>query len=52
MDRIFNKDDYLIKHKEKDIFSIYPPKTATCLTPNKNSLNPSEYAWLWWTSYI
>ena len=52
MDRIFKKDDYLIKHKEKDIFSVYPPTTATCLTSIKTGLNPSEHGWLGWTSYI
>ena len=52
IDKILNKDDYLIKMRKKEIFSVYPPTTATCLNSIKTGLNPSEHGWLGWTSYV
>ena len=52
LDKILNKNDYLIKNKKSDIFTVYPPTTATCLNSIKTGLNPSEHGWLGWTSYV
>ena len=52
IDKILNKDDYLIKMRKKEIFSVYPPTTATCLNSIKTGLNPSEHGWFGWTSYV
>ena len=52
IDKILNKDDYLIKKRKKEIFSVYPPTTAACLTSIKTGLNPSEHGWLGWTQYV
>ena len=52
MDKILNKDDYLIKNRKAEIFSVFPPTTASCLTSIKTGLNPSEHGWLGWSTYV
>ena len=52
LDKILNKNDFLIKNRKKDIFSVFPPTTAASLNTIKTGLNPSEHGWLGWTSYI
>ena len=52
IEKILNKNDYLIKNRKKDLFSVYPPTTAACLNSIKTGLNPSEHGWLGWTSYV
>ena len=52
IDKILKKEDYLIKMRKKEIFSVYPPTTAACLTSIKTGLNPSEHGWLGWNSYV
>ena len=52
IDKILNKNDFLIKNRKKEIFSVFPPTTAACLTSIKTGLNPSEHGWLGWTSFV
>ena len=52
LDKILNKNDFLIKNRKKEIFSVFPSTTAASLTSIKTGLNPSEHGWLGWTSYI
>ena len=52
MDQILKKDDYLMKKRDREIFCVFPPTTAACLTWIKTGLNPSEHGWVGWTSYV
>ena len=52
MDKILDKNDFLIKKREKEIFCVYPPTTAACLNAIKTGLNPSEHGWVGWTCYV
>ena len=52
MDVILKKDDYLMKKREKEIYSTFPPTTAAGLTSIKTGLNPSEHGWIGWFTYI
>ena len=52
IDKILNKDDYLIKTRKTEIFSVFPPTTAASLTSIKTGLNPSEHGWLGWSIYV
>lgn len=52
LDKFLNKDDFLIKKRVKDICSVFPPTTASCLTSVKTGLNPSEHGWLGWNTYV
>lgn len=52
LNKILDNDAFLIKNRKKEIFSVFPPTTATCLNSIKTGLNPSEHGWLGWTSYI
>ena len=52
MDKILKKDDFLIKMRNKEIFSVFPPTTAASLNSVKTGLNPSEHGWVGWTAYI
>ena len=52
MDKVLDKNSFLIKKRKKEFFCVYPPTTATCLNSIKTGLNPSEHGWLGWTSYV
>ena len=52
IDKILSKNDFLVKNRKKEIFSVFPPTTAACLTSIKTGLNPSEHGWLGWTSFV
>jgi len=52
MDKILNKNDFLIKNRKKEIFTVFPPTTSSCLNTIKKGLNPSEHGWTGWTSYV
>ena len=52
MDQVLKKDDYLMKMRDREIFSVFPPTTAACLNSIKTGLNPSEHGWIGWTSYV
>ena len=52
IDKVLKKDDFLIKMRDREIFSVFPPTTAASLNSIKTGLNPSEHGWVGWTSYI
>ena len=52
IDKILDKDSYLIKNIKKEIYSVFPPTTAASLNSIKTGLNPSEHGWLGWTGYV
>ena len=52
MNKILNKDSFLIKNMKKEIYSVFPPTTASCLNSIKTGLNPSEHGWLGWSTYV
>ena len=52
MDKILDKDSFLMKHMTSEIYSVFPPTTASCLNSIKTGLNPSEHGWLGWSTYV
>ena len=52
LDRILDKNCFLIQNRIKEIYSVFPPTTAASLNSIKTGLNPSEHGWIGWTSYI
>ena len=52
LDKILDKNSFLIKNRTKEIYSVFPPTTAASLNSIKTGLNPSEHGWIGWTSYI
>jgi len=52
IEKILDKNSFLLKNMEKEIYSAYPPTTATCLNSIKTGLNPSEHGWLGWSTYV
>ena len=52
IDQVLDKNDYLIKKRKDEIYSVFPPTTASCLNSIKTGLNPSEHGWLGWTGYV
>ena len=52
MDNILDKNEFLIKKREKEFFCVYPPTTAACLNSIKTGLNPSEHGWVGWSCYV
>ena len=52
MDKILDKNDFLMKKMKTEIYSVFPPTTASCLTSIKTGLNPSEHGWLGWSTYV
>ena len=52
MEKILDKNSFLLKNMKKEIYSMFPPTTATCLNSIKTGLNPSEHGWLGWSTYV
>ena len=52
LNQILDKNSFLIKNRRKEIYSVFPPTTASSLNSIKTGLNPSEHGWIGWTSYI
>ena len=52
IEKILDKNSFLLKNMKKEIYSAYPPTTATCLNSIKTGLNPSEHGWLGWSTYV
>ena len=52
LDKNLNKDSFLIKHKIKDLTSVFPSTTAASTLSIQTGLNPSEHGWLGWSNYI
>ena len=52
MEKVLDKNDFLMKNMKKEFYSVFPPTTASCLNTIKNGLNPSEHGWLGWSTYV
>ena len=52
MEKILDKNSFMIKNMKSEIYSVFPPTTATCLNSIKTGLNPSEHGWLGWSTYV
>ena len=54
--RIINKfldnNSFLKKNMKSEIYSVFPPTTASCLNSIKTGLNPSEHGWLGFSIYV
>lgn len=47
-----NKNDFLIKNKKNDIFSVIPTTTTAATTTLMSGLNPVEHGWIGWDVYF
>lgn len=47
-----NKNEFLIKNKKKDIFSVIPTTTTAATTTLMSGLNPVEHGWIGWDVYF
>jgi len=52
MSKILDKNSFLMKNMKTEIYSVFPPTTASSLTSIKTGLNPSEHGWLGWSAYV
>ena len=52
IDQVLDKNDFLIKKRKSEIYSVFPPTTAASLNAVKLGLNPSEHGWLGWSTYV
>ena len=52
LDKTLNKDSFLLKHRIKEITSVFPSTTAASTLSAQTGLNPSEHGWLGWSNYI
>lgn len=51
IDRVLDKDDFLIKHRIKQITTVFPATTVAATTSMITGLNPVETGMLGWDSY-
>lgn len=49
MKDVLDEHSFLMKHKVKDITSVYPPTTTAATTTLQSGLMPSEHSWLGWS---
>ena len=52
IDKVLDKNSFLIKNKIKEITSVFPSTTAASTLSIQTGLNPSEHGWLGWSNYI
>jgi predicted AlkP superfamily pyrophosphatase or phosphodiesterase len=52
LDKVLDKDSFLIKNRIKEITSVFPSTTASSTLSAQTGLNPVEHGWLGWTNYI
>lgn len=52
LERTLQKNDFLLKHKLKNIFTVFPATTVAATTSIMTGLNPSETAMLGWDMYF
>ena len=52
LDKMLDKDSFLIKNRIKEITSVFPSTTASSTLSLQTGLNPSEHGWLGWSNYI
>ena len=47
-----DKNSFLKKNLKTEIYSVFPPTTASCLNSLKTGLNPSEHGCLGFSVYV
>ena len=52
LDRTLSKSDFLIKHKYKEITTVFPATTTAATTSMQTGLNPIEHGYLGWNMYL
>lgn len=52
LDTVLDKDSFLLKHRMKEITSVFPSTTAASTLSVQTGLNPCEHGWLGWSNYI
>ena len=52
LNKVLNKDSFLIKHRIQEISSVFPSTTASSTLSIQTGLNPCEHGWLGWTNFI
>ena len=52
MEKFLDKNSFLMKNMKYEIYSVYPPTTASCINSIKTGLNPSEHGWLGYSIYV
>lgn len=52
LDRTLDKTLFFIKHKVKEITTVFPATTTAATTSIRTGLNPIEHGWLGWNMYI
>ena len=52
MNKILDENSFLMQKMKSEIYSVFPPTTASCLNSIKTGLNPSEHGWLGWSTYV
>lgn len=52
LNRVLNKNDFLVKNEKRYITSIFPSTTAASTTSIMTGLNPYEHCWLGWDIYM
>ena len=52
LDRTLSKSDFLIKHKYKEITTVFPATTTAATISMQTGLNPIEHGYLGWNMYL
>lgn len=52
LERHVTEDSFFMKHKVKDITSVFPATTTAATTTARTGLNPSETCFLGWNTYL
>ena len=52
MEKFLDKNSFLMRNMKSEIYSVYPPTTASCMNSIKTGLNPSEHGWLGYSIYV
>ena len=52
LDRTLEKNSFFLKHKVKEITTVFPATTTAATTSIRTGLNPVEHGWLGWNMYI
>ncbi len=52
LDRVLDRNSFLIKNKYKEITSVFPATTTAATTSIRTGYNPVEHGWLGWDTYI
>ncbi len=52
LNKYLSKEEFLQKHKQRDISSIFPATTVAATTSILTGLEPAEHGWLGWDMYF